>query len=114
MNVICADGTRLQCATFEATDSGVLLFDEEPSDEEDERAERQPIGFVPITELRYVLPEGVTPGPRPGQQAGTSEQRGPPIQSAGGAGPQRSQSQSSPGPRRRGPRGPPGSGRQQQ
>lgn len=90
MNVICADGTSLQCAAFEAIDSGVLLYESEPSEDEDE--ELRATGFVPITHLRYVLPEGISPGPQPGQQVTQPRPETRPRQPTGAAGPGRQQS----------------------
>jgi len=113
MNVICADGTRLQCVAFEAIDSGVLLFDEEQAHDEADSGQRA-TGLVPMTELRYVLPDGVTPGPQPGRQAARPERGSQPVGPAGDAGSRqpRSQSPSGPGGRPAGRSGPSGPGRQ--
>lgn len=73
MQVICTDGTVLQCDRFEAIDSGVLLFDEGPRAEageeetEDEEADQEATAFVPLHQLRFVLPDGIRPD-RPNQQ----------------------------------------------
>ncbi|WP_262177251.1 hypothetical protein [Haloarcula laminariae] len=86
MQIICKDGTTIQCADFKAIDSGVLFFQEDmarageseeesEADESDEGAD----GFVPITELHFVLPdEMVQQAPQP---TGVPEQG-----RAGGAG----------------------------
>lgn len=90
MQVICTDGTVLQCERFEAIDSGVLLFGEQPdtpTDEGDEteegEADEEANAFVPIHQLRFVLPEGVQPGRAGSQSLGQSM----PAQSTGGAPP---------------------------
>ena len=62
MQVVCTDGTTIQCNDFEAIDSGVLLYQESGrretrDDEADEESERRAAGFVPITELRFVVPD---------------------------------------------------------
>lgn len=74
MKVVCKDGTTIQCQQFRAIDSGVLLFEESPGDDSDDEEEEgvEATGFVPIGELKYVLPDRVTPGPQ-GQQAGRAE-----------------------------------------
>lgn len=107
MQVICTDGTVLQCQRFEAIDSGVLLFEDqqrgEASNEEDEdetERDEEATAFVPLHQLRFVLPDGVQPGrsnaqsmgqttPQPTSQApptGGAPPRGqtPPQQSMGG------------------------------
>jgi hypothetical protein len=64
VQVICKDGTTIQCQDFEAIDSGVLFYQDRPgrreaTTAEDEEAEEEmherASGFVPITELRFVL-----------------------------------------------------------
>ena len=66
MQILCQDGTTIQCRDFEVTGSGVLFFRETPGREEteeengDEKAERRASGFVPITELQFVLPDEMT------------------------------------------------------
>ncbi len=97
MQVICTDGTVLQCDRFEAIDSGVLLFEErrqsgagEGEDEEEEAAaetDDEASAFVPLHQLRFVLPEGVQPGRASGQQQQPSQPatQAPPT---GGAPPQ--------------------------
>jgi hypothetical protein len=65
VQIICKDGTTIQCADFEAIDSGVLFFQDTPSrraeageeEEEEEEEERKADGFVPVTELHFVLPD---------------------------------------------------------
>ncbi|WP_276252271.1 hypothetical protein [Haloarcula rara] len=97
MQIICKDGTTIQCADFEAIDSGVLFFQEEmeqaaeggEEDEEEEEEERKADGFVPITELHFVLPdEMVQQAPQPAGapeqgRAGGSPQGAPPQQGGG-------------------------------
>jgi predicted flap endonuclease-1-like 5' DNA nuclease len=51
MLVFTADGPTVECANFKAIDEGVLLF-------EDEKRKRV-VGFVPHSELRFVLPGDV-------------------------------------------------------
>ena len=80
MQVICTDGTVLQCDRFEAIDSGVLLFDqergrqesmeaeEEEADEEEAEADEEASAFVPLHQLRFVLPDDVRPDRATGQQ----------------------------------------------
>lgn len=73
MQIICKDGTTIQCTDFQAIDSGVLFFQEamgrateEEEEEEAEEEERKADGFVPITELHFVLPDAMvqqTPQP---------------------------------------------------
>lgn len=99
MQVICTDGTVLQCDRFEAIDSGVLLFDqprqreageeESEADEESDESE-EAMAFVPLHQLRFVLPEGYQPGGTSGQQAArqTPPQGAPtPPQASPGAAP---------------------------
>lgn len=59
VQVVCKDGTTIQCQHFRAIDSGVLLFEESDDSqaESEDEAEREATGFVPITELRFVLPD---------------------------------------------------------
>lgn len=85
MQVICIDGTVLQCERFEAIDSGVLLFGEsrrseagETEDEEETEPNEEANAFVPLHQLRFVLPEGIQPG-APASQALARQpaQRGP-------------------------------------
>lgn len=100
MHIICKDGTTIQCQDFEAVDSGVLFYQETPgpregTPEEDEEEERERAsGFVPVTELRFVLPDemvqgvgarratatehvagGMGPGAPPQQGAGMAQQQ---------------------------------------
>jgi hypothetical protein len=77
MQVICKDGTMIRCRDFKATDSGVLFFQETPgqgeeSDEEQEEDRESADGFIPITELRFVLPDEMV------QQQAMSQQMGQP------------------------------------
>ncbi|MFB6141604.1 MAG: hypothetical protein ABEJ26_14360 [Halosimplex sp.] len=98
MQVVCKDGTTIQCSDFEAIDSGVLLYQEQGtrdarSEEEDEaeETERRATGFVPITELKFVLPEELL-GAR-GQQAAPERGRTAPPGAPTGAGGQVAQQQ---------------------
>lgn len=78
MKIYCSDGTTVDCAAFRALDSGILLFDEEPEGDE---AHDEATGFVPITQLQYVLPDDARPGP---QQAPQRARRSPPGAGIGG------------------------------
>ena len=80
MQVVCKDGTTINCHDFEATESGVLFFQRPPvlrSETEDEEEESEDdelgraSGFIPISELRFVLPDELVrqPGPQRGGQA---------------------------------------------
>lgn len=93
MKLFCTDGTTIECTTFRALDSGVLLFqDEEP---EADAGHEEADGFVPITQLQYVLPDEVQPGQAtgglqqrpaaPGGQQGPGQASGP-QQGQGGVG----------------------------
>jgi len=78
MQVVCTDGTAIQCSDFEAIDSGVLLYQEsgrETRDDEEvgEESERRAAGFVPITELRFVVPDELLGTTGRGQRAPTPE-----------------------------------------
>ncbi|MDS0284606.1 hypothetical protein [Haloarcula onubensis] len=115
MQIICKDGTTIQCADFEAIDSGVLFFQEMErateggeEEEEEEEEERKADGFVPITELHFVLPdEMVQQAPQPtgvpeqGRPGGMAQ--GAPTQQGGGLAQQQQMQQF--------PRGPGQSGR---
>lgn len=107
MQVVCKDGTAIQCNDFEAIDSGVLLYQERSrreartdEEEEEEEAERRATGFVPITELKFVVPDELLGGAR-GQQTVQTErgQRAPPgaPRAAGGQVAQQQQMQQHPG-----------------
>jgi len=119
VQIICKDGTTIQCDDFEAIDSGVLFFQEptarasegEEEEEEEEAEERKADGFVPITELHFVLPDEMvqqtpqqTGVPEQGRGAGTPQ--GAPTQQGGGR-PQQQQMQQ----QQQFPRGPGQSGR---
>ena len=113
MQIICKDGTTIQCQDFEAIDSGVLFFQEPPgaqaeSEEEEDEDELKADGFVPITEVHFVLPdEMVQQAPQPtgvpeqGRAGGMSQ--GAPTQQGGGLAQQQQMQQM--------PRGPGQSGR---
>jgi len=111
VQIICKDGTTIQCADFEAIDSGVLFFQEameqaaDSSEEEaeEEPAERKADGFVPITELHFVLPDEMVQ--QPPQTTGTLEQgrsggppQGTPTQQGGGLAQQQQMQQPPRGP----------------
>ncbi|MBX0288404.1 hypothetical protein [Haloarcula salinisoli] len=97
MQIICKDGTTIQCEDFQATDSGVLFFqgameqaaEGGEEEEEEEEEERKADGFVPITELHFVLPdEMVQQAPQPTGapeqgRAGGPPQGAPPQQGGG-------------------------------
>ncbi|PSP64536.1 hypothetical protein BRC79_10035 [Halobacteriales archaeon QH_8_67_27] len=110
MQVVCKDGTVIQCQDFEAIDSGVLLYQEqsrregrageESEESEESEEERRATGFVPVTELKFVVPDELLGGAR-GQQAMGAEQRGVPSAAPRGAGgqvAQQQQMQQQPGP----------------
>lgn len=78
MQIFCTDGTTLECAAFRALDAGILVFDEEPDGEE---AHDEATGFVPLTHLRYVLPDDAQPGP---QQRGAQRPQAAPAGGMGG------------------------------
>ncbi|WP_123538539.1 hypothetical protein [Halosimplex salinum] len=80
MQVVCKDGTSIQCTDFEALDSGVLLYQDTgrretrtDDEEEEESEERRATGFVPITELRFVVPDEMVQTGGPGSRAATPE-----------------------------------------
>ena len=58
MKVICLDGTTIECERFRAIDEGVLIFDAETGEETEAD---EATGFVPHSELRYVLPDRAQP-----------------------------------------------------
>jgi hypothetical protein len=80
MQVVCTDGTAIQCSDFEAIDSGVLLYQDSDrretraeDDDETEAEERRATGFVPITELRFVVPDEMLGTASRGQRAPAPE-----------------------------------------
>jgi len=106
VQIICKDGTTVQCRDFEATDSGVLFYQQQPGtggEEEDEQATEKASGFVPITELRFVLPDELVKQPTaqrsPAQQQSMPGQAPPgaPRQQAGGRSQQQQIQQQPPG-----------------
>jgi len=107
MQVVCKDGTVIRCQDFEAIDSGVLLYQEQSRREgrageesEEREEERKATGFVPITELKFVVPDELLGGAR-GQQAVRTEQPGVPPSAPRGTGGQvahQQQMQQQPGP----------------
>ncbi|WP_436928019.1 hypothetical protein [Halosimplex amylolyticum] len=114
MQVICKDGTAIQCSDFEAVDSGVLLYQEQgrretrgEEEEEESEEERRATGFVPITELKFVLPDELAGAG--GRQTGATERgRATPPGAPTGAGgqvAQQQQMQQQPGGPRQGPYG---------
>ncbi|WP_254280458.1 hypothetical protein [Haloarcula marina] len=83
MQIICKDGTTIQCEDFEVIGSGVLFFQErtgqrqaaEEGDEDEDSEEAihdgRASGFIPMPEVHFVLPdEMVQQTPQP---AGTAE-----------------------------------------
>lgn len=78
MQIVCTDGTMIECTSFRATDSGVLLFDEAIEEEEEPEA----IGFVPIPELKFVLSDELLEqiGMSPAPSEGAPPQQMPPQQ----------------------------------
>lgn len=82
MHIVCTDGMTVQCGSFRAIDSGVLLFSEDDEEQEDA------IGFVPMRSLQYVLPpdaftqQGTPPAqaPHQTQQQQQQFQQGQPPQ----------------------------------
>jgi hypothetical protein len=87
VQVICKDGTTIQCRDFEAIDSGVLFYQASPGraegedEDEDEEEYESASGFVPITEVRFVLPDEMV------QHRAASQRAGAPEGAAGGAPP---------------------------
>jgi predicted flap endonuclease-1-like 5' DNA nuclease len=53
MRVVLTDGTEFECANFKALDSGVLLTKD--------KKRKKVIGFVPVHQLRYVVPDDLEP-----------------------------------------------------
>lgn len=74
MKVICKDGTTFQCQRFRAIDSGVLLFENQPQGDTEEEDAEEASGFIPITELKYILPDEIQPGTMGTRQAQHSQQ----------------------------------------
>lgn len=114
MHIICNDGTTIQCRDFEATDSGVLFFQEttvrREGDEEEEEEEEAELGsadgFVPIQEVRFVLPDEMVRASAGAQRAGAPEgSRGAPPagQPTGGTTQQQGMGGRQGTPQRRGP-----------
>lgn len=103
VQVVCKDGTTIQCQNFQAVDSGVLLYQSTPErEEEDEEMDiedRDATGFVPITELKFVLPDDVLQRQRAQQERGRAPQvpPGAPPQQTGQVA-QQQQLHQSPGP----------------
>ncbi|WP_372911024.1 helix-hairpin-helix domain-containing protein [Salinigranum sp.] len=88
MRVVLTDGTEFECANFKALDSGVLLTKD--------KKRKKVIGFVPIHQLRYVVPDDLEPVETPsstGARAGAGGEdtpRGAPADATGvGTGPAR-------------------------
>lgn len=114
VQVVCKDGTTIQCQDFQATDSGVLFFQARTGrgeDEEEEEDERAADGFVPITELQFVLSDELAQQ-QLGRGRGAVPERAPAGVPAGGQAPpagqvvQQQQSHQPPGPPGQQPRGP--------
>jgi predicted flap endonuclease-1-like 5' DNA nuclease len=53
MRVVLTDGTEFSCENFKALESGVLLTKD--------KKRKKVIGFVPLHQLRYVVPEDLEP-----------------------------------------------------
>lgn len=73
MRVICKDGTTIECQRFRAIESGVLLFKNQTRGDKKEEKDEEASGFIPITELKYILPEGIQPGTMGTRQANPSQ-----------------------------------------
>jgi len=71
VNVICTDGTRFSCDSYELTEKGVKLYSGNTEAIDEQRARYQSdideyqIGFVPDERLQYILPDGVYPAQQP-------------------------------------------------
>ncbi len=75
MRVVLTDGTEFSCENFKALESGVLLTKD--------KKRKKVIGFVPIHQLRYVVPEDLEPQESPTvPEAGDGLTVGPPASSA--------------------------------
>ncbi|WP_162562429.1 helix-hairpin-helix domain-containing protein [Salinigranum rubrum] len=62
MRVVLTDGTEFSCENFKALESGVLLTKD--------KKRKKVIGFVPIHQLRYVVPEDLEPVETPSSAEG--------------------------------------------
>ena len=51
MRAICNDGLAIECRSYKAIETGVVLCADEDREEV--------VGFVPHDELKYVLPDGL-------------------------------------------------------
>lgn len=71
MKAICTDGTEIECKNFKAVEGGVLLTRD--------KKRKTVFGFVPNTNLAYVLPDDVAPA-RSSDEA--SPERDPPTDDA--------------------------------
>jgi hypothetical protein len=92
MNVVCADGTQFTCTSYELTDKGVKLYSADVEEMDDASAryasddsDEFQIGFVPESQLQYILPDGVVPAGR--QNVGAPQQSPGTIPPAGQGGP---------------------------
>lgn len=114
MQIICTDGTTIQCDEFEAIDSGVLFFQETAprqeaaEEDDDEDAEPDDIqqrasGFIPLTQLQFVLPDEMVQQPR--QRAGAPQPQSGHRQAGGQAGGMAQQQQMQQPPSQMGPQG---------
>jgi predicted flap endonuclease-1-like 5' DNA nuclease len=80
MRVVLTDGTEFECANFKALDSGVLLTKD--------KKRKKVIGFVPVHQLRYVVPDDLEPVETPSADGEEAVQRGVASDATGvGAGP---------------------------
>lgn len=53
MKVICNDGLVIECGNFKAIDGGVVLTKD--------KKRKKNNGFVPMAELKYIVPDGAVP-----------------------------------------------------
>lgn len=123
MQVICTDGTILQCDRFEAIDSGVLLFNEEQGRQGTEAEESEEAGeemdeeeasaFVPLHQLRIVLPDSAQQGRSAVQSMGQTTSQPTQAPPTGAGIPPQGQAPTQPSPRGQPPQqgGGPGQGR---
>jgi predicted flap endonuclease-1-like 5' DNA nuclease len=66
VRAICTDGTEIECENFKAVEGGVLLTTD--------KKRKTVFGFVPNTNLSYVLPDDVVPARAPETPAGESDE----------------------------------------
>jgi len=92
MNVVCVDGTQFTCTSYELTNKGVKLYSADVEEMDDASArysaddsDEFQIGFVPESQLQYILPDGVVPAGR--QSASVPQQPAGTVPPAGRRGP---------------------------